>query len=290
MSVVDYKEYNFKLFKKLSECLNNHTDFIKESMIKDITSLGFSKKEAFKMLFASLLDFDIVDNREDQFIYNEYFDEMIELLKVNEYLNNDYYKNISFNNKKIGNCELKYDNYKPYEAFIFDDIVLKAKGKQIPKIGFFDKKFIYPAVYENNRLWMSVTPNEINTMKDDIDSAFGNVLTFGLGLGYFQYMCSLKENVRSIVIVEKNKEIIRLFSEYILKQFEYKDKITIINIDAFKYLEEDMGKGNFDYVYVDLWHDVSDGLPMYEKIKGYEYKLPMAKFRYWIEKSMLCYK
>ena len=25
-------------------------------------------------------------------------------------------------------------------------------------------------------------------------------------------------------------------------------------------------------------------------IKEYEYKLPMAKFRYWIEKSMLCYK
>ena len=51
-----------------------------------------------------------------------------------------------------------------------------------------------------------------------------------------------------------------------------------------------MENNEFDFVFVDLWHDVSDGLPMYEKIKKYEYKLPNAIFRYWIEKTMICYK
>lgn len=290
MNKEEYKRYNNILFNRLSNYLNNHSDFITREMVDEITSIGISKKEAFKMLLANALNFDIIDNKEDRLIYNEYFDEMVELLKTNEYLNNDYYKNISFNNKKNGHCELRYDSYKPYEAFVYDDIELKENGKQIPKIGFFEKKFVYPVVTENNRLWMSITPNEINSMKKDISDAYGNVLTFGLGLGYFQYMCSIKENVKSITIIEKNKEIIELFNKLILKQFKNRDKIKIINIDAFQYIEEEMENNEFDFVFVDLWHDVSDGLPMYEKIKKYEYKFPKAIFRYWIEKTMICYK
>ena len=40
---------------------------------------------------------------------------------------------------------------------------------------------------------MTITPDEIETMKEAVDQAFGNVLTFGLGLGYYAYMVSEKD-------------------------------------------------------------------------------------------------
>ena len=40
-------------------------------------------------------------------------------------------------------------------------------------------------------------------------------------------------------------------------------------------------------MFVDLWHDISDGTEMYIKMKKYEANLPKAKFSYWIEDSIL---
>ena len=47
--------------------------------------------------------------------------------------------------------------------------------------------------------------------------------------------------------------------------------------------------GYFDFVFTDLWHDVSDGKDMYLKMKEYEKRSPNTIFSYWIEKSILCY-
>lgn len=41
---------------------------------------------------------------------------------------------------------------------------------------------------------MTVTPNEIETMKPVIDKAFGRVLTYGLRVGYYVFMVSEKED------------------------------------------------------------------------------------------------
>ena len=48
-----------------------------------------------------------------------------------------------------------------------------------------------------------------------------------------------------------------------------------------------MPRGNFDYVFADLWHDASDGLEMYRKLKKYEILAPKTEFDYWIEPSLL---
>ena len=68
-----------------------------------------------------------------------------------------------------------------------------------------------------------------------------------------------------------------------------KEKIKIINDDAYSYAENKMGKENFSFIYTDLWHDVSDGIPLYKKMKEMEKYSPQSNFMYWIEKSMLCY-
>lgn len=283
------KEMNYKIFECLSYYLNYHSDFIDSKMINELCEIGLSRQEAFCYLISSFFELDL-ENDDDRKLFNEYIKKMVKELDDKDYTSNLYYRNIKcFNNIKIGNCELKYDYYKPYEGFVYDDIEMSFDGKQLPKIGFFSTKFKYPAIYENNRLWMSITPNEINTMNEAITEASGDVLTYGLGLGYYQYMVSMKDEVRSVTIVEKNQDIIDLFEKNILPLFKYKEKVKIIKNDAFCFAEKEIKNHKFNFVFVDLWHDVSDGIKMYKKMKEYEKNLPNATYRYWIEKTIKCY-
>ena len=50
------------------------------------------------------------------------------------------------------------------------------------------------------------------SMKNPIKNAHGKVLTTGLGLGYFSYMASLKEDVSEIVIIERDEKVIKLWN------------------------------------------------------------------------------
>jgi len=280
---------NYKVFSLLSKYLNDAPDLVRKEEIDEILQYGVNEEYAFSVILASAFGLDIVDAAADKELFSHYFDKMIHKLDVTEYTSNPYYKNIKLPAVTVGSSELKYEAYQPYEGFVCNDIIRTESGRQIPQIGFFDTAFQFPAVLENNRIWMTVTPNEIETMKEAIDEAFGNVLTYGLGLGYYAYMASEKEQVDSVTIVEMNKDVIALFQTYILPQFQHSNKITIIHGDAFDYAENEMAKGNYDVVFTDLWHDVSDGLDMYLKMKTYEKLCPNTRFSYWIEQSIQCY-
>ncbi len=283
------EEDNYKIFALLSNYLNNAPDFVDKEEILEIVQYGVTYEHAFAVILAAAFGLDIVDKKEDKDLFNNYFNEMFFKLDVNEYYENLYYKNIKIPTLNIGNSELKYEKYKPFEGFVCNDIVKTKEGRKIPQIGFFETEFKYPAILENERIWMTVTPNEIETMKEPVEQAFGNVLTYGLGLGYYTYMISEKENVDSITVVEMNEDVINLFQTHILPQFKNQQKIKIIKADAFEYAQKSMSKGQFDFVFTDLWHDVSDGIDLYLKMKLFEKRCPNTKFTYWIEKSIKCY-
>ncbi|MDQ1004960.1 acid phosphatase class B [Neobacillus niacini] len=63
----------------------------------------------------------------------------------------------------------------------------------------------------------------------------------------------------------------------------------IITADAFEYAQTHITPGHYDFVFTDLWHDVSDGIDMYLEMKKVEKQSPDTVFTYWIEKSILCY-
>ena len=46
---------------------------------------------------------------------------------------------------------------------------------------------------------------------------------------------------------------------------------------------------NFDYVFVDIYHDVSEALEVYRKMKEYEDTSKNTKFEYWLEETMKAY-
>ena len=266
------------LLNKLSLFLNNDNN-ITINEINKIKKLNINDKHALKLL----LD----DYFKDVKLYELYFDNIFNELNSKDYIIDSYYKNIKISNKKYSNWSIKLDKYRPYELFVYDDFNIK-DNYVLPKIGYFTKPFYYLAIYENNNLWMSITPNEINTMRKPIDKAFGNVLTFGLGLGYFSYMVSNKENVKSVTIVETDNKVIDLFKKMIFPFFKFKYKINIINIDGYEYIKNIKDK-EYDYIFVDIYHDVSDGKKVYNDFSKYTNKLKETIVDYWIYDSIKYY-
>lgn len=274
-------EYNNLILNALSIYLNEYECSITPSQIKKVMECGVDELFAYKLLLSNYLAI------ENQDIIDMYFDKMVHKLEVKDYIRNPYYENIPFNNKKIDSWQIKKGKYKPYELFVFDDFKYE-NDLVIPQVGYFNEPFYYLAVYDNDRLWMSITPNEINTMKQPINNAKGNVLTFGLGLGYFAYMCSLKDDVKSVTIVEKDERVIKLFKDNILPYFVSIEKINIIKEDAYVYLSK-MNDEMYDYVFVDIYHDAGDGKEVYLKMNQYRNRFKKTIFEYWIYNTIKHY-
>lgn len=234
----------------------------------------------------SLLDYlDLnLNNDEDKYFYESRIKPTIKQISSGPYENNYYRKNICPQEYKDKNYQLTYLEIKPYQAIPYDDILIDEEFKEVSQIGYFTTNFKYLALLKDDVVWMSTDPNEINTMKEAIEEANGNVLAFGLGLGYFPIMCAIKDNVSSVTIVEKDQEVINVFKKHILPLFVYKEKIHIIKDDAFKYAENDLSK--YDYLFIDIWHNPEDGLPMYLKFKRM-LKDTKIQTSYWLEKSIL---
>ena len=82
--------------------------------------------------------------------------------------------------------------------------------------------------------------------------------------------------------------MISLFEKQILPQFPNRRKVSVVQADAFEYART-MGGEHFDCAYVDIWHDVLDGVGMYLRMKRLEQYSPGTRFLYWIEPSMLAW-
>lgn len=245
-------------------------------------SKNYQKKLSF---FDNIIHYFYYSTEFINFLKSNKIEQSFHLLDEKKYLENPYVQNIHLTNIKEGNYEFKLNKFNPYEGFIYKDIDIDNDYLECTSIGYFQESFFYPSLLDHQNIWMLITPHEMNTMEKAIENATGNVITFGLGLGYFAYMCSLKENVKSITIIEKDENIIHLFEKHILPQFHYKDKIKIIHEDALIFIQSK----DFDYSYafIDLYKDVEDGLPLYIKMKQAATCHFNTQFDYWIEKSML---
>lgn len=281
---------NQRLFKILSIFLNLAPDYIDSDMVNEITGGDpYGEEFAFANIAATACGLDIFDNNEDKIFFRSHFLPCFKKLDAKPYFDDPYYKNIVFPKGNIGNWSFETRICKPYEAFVYDDPKIYPDGKILPCIGFFDVEYPFPAVLENGREWMTLMPNETNTTKPALDTADGKVLTFGLGLGYFTYMAAIKPSVESVTVVERSRDVIELFEKFILPQFPDPQKVIIVESDAFDFAENQMKDGAYDSVFVDIWHDPSDGCELYLKMKEYEYLLPHAKFTYWVEETLKLY-
>jgi len=281
-------EDNRRMIELTAAYLNNEPRLVdKELVARLMRECGVGEKQAIVAILSSAFGLDPDLRPADLQFEKIYLSRSVALLDPAVYMNDPYYKNIVLPPVKLGKWELLTECFTPYEGFIYDDLLILPDGTEIPRLGFFSSRFDFSAVLEQGREWMMITPNEINTMAPHIAAAHGKVVTFGLGLGYFTYMVSRKSDVSSVTVVEKDPAVISLFKEYILPRFETKSKINIICADAFSYAEKILPSAGFDFLFADMWHDVSDGLDMYIRLKKLERLSPKTEFSYWIERSLL---
>lgn len=277
-------ELNYRLTNLYALYLERCPEAITADMIKTLTSDGYiSEKEALVALVSELFSLDDANGGDERKLIRDYIAKSVQVLDTEKYKNNPYYKNIRIENLKDGEWEFRLESYEPYRAVIVGDMIFEDDGTEYAPLGFFREKFDFPAVLEGGNEWMTLTPVDLDTSDEAIDAACGKVITFGLGLGYYAYMCSQKPEVTSVTVVEKSEKLIGFFKKHILPQFPNRDKITIVNADAFEYAEFEMPKENFDLAFVDTWRDASDGTPMYKRMKPLEKLSPDTKFLYWIE-------
>ncbi len=223
-------------------------------------------------------------------IKNEtYFDDKLTYVKKDDIMSNPYLHNIKIPNIQENNICLSRKRFLP------DNIVAAYNEKvrdiqtfeQINSYYICDRPLHLPGIVEADNMvcWMTVEPFEINSFADFIKTANGNVLLLGCGLGYASYMLSLKEDVKKIVVVDNNPDVIKLFKENILCQFEQKDKIQVVESDALEYMNH-TDLNSFDYVNVDIWRDTRDMLLTYLPCLEIEKMYPNVSFSYWLESEL----
>ena len=281
---------NERILRLVSLYLNVLSDAVNKQNLESITGGDTSANNyAYSAIMASACGLQPYENVGDKELFRRYFVQMVKGQAISDYINDPYYVNIKVPNAKFEAWELCSGHYAPYEAFVYDDIEMRSDGRLLPHIGYFTEKFSYPRVTEKGREWMTVTPNEINTMRNPIEKARGDTLAFGLGLGYYAYMVSEKSTVTSVTVVERDASVIRLFERFLLPQFPNKKKIRIVCDDAFAFADREFKNSSFDHIFTDIWHDPSDGLELYLEMKKREALCPHARFDYWIEKTLKCY-
>lgn len=245
-------------------------------------------EEGYALLASARAGLDVENDPEDRELFEHWMKPSFHKSSTAQYLEDPYFKAVSLKNRELGCWCYARETIVPGELFSEGDMVLTKEKRVLPQIGFFTEPFSFLAVFEEERDWMSLAPNETVTLRRPIEEASGRVLTYGLGLGYYAFMTARKREVESVTVVERDKNAIRLFKEMILPCFEHPEKVRIEKDDALKYAAA-LKPDTYDCVFADIWRDVSDGLELYRKLKTFEKNAPGTKFSYWIGPSMDLY-
>ena len=261
----------------------SYTDIFDPNDIKQYIKEGYKEEEA---LIEVLYDFYGLnkDDESNNQIMDECFLNAIHKLNPSDYLNDPYVKAIK-NKGHTGKYALKEITYEPYQLFASDEIKV-VNYHEYSQVGYFDQRFSYLALFMGNSVWMSLNPNEINTMKPFIKEGHGNVLVLGLGMGYVPFMLAKKEEVKHITIIETDKQIVDLFNLLIWPNFVNKEKIMIIQDDAIRYTSDKARCKDYDYIFADLWHDPSDGLSLFIALKKNEVVIN-KEIHCWLNTSLI---
>ena len=202
-----------------------------------------------------------------------------------------------YNEELIKQYKTSIKNYKLSKFSLTKDLFSKGMMMQLDEpyidgdyekyeYGYFDNDTEIVQLVEDDIVWMSLLPNEIITMNKDKNKLFGNVLCAGLGMAYFPLLLTRKDSIKEIDVIELDNNIIKIYEESIKGRVGGTEKINIINGNAITYINK-YAKEKYDSIYIDIWHDVNDGIPLYLYFKSHEIK--NIKYVYWIERSMLIY-
>ena len=279
--MTDFHQDSERLLLAVSRFLSEHPRAVTP---EDVREMGMGE-EGYRLLLAAWLGLD-PDRRADAALYHACFPEMVRRLDPAPFETDAYRQAVGSVRGREGAFTLGMEEIRPMELFVRDDMVRLSDGHVVARLGWFDRVYTYPALRENGRIWMTVTPNEVNTIRPMAEGSRGRVLCCGLGLGYFAFHALLNPAVSSVTVAEIDGGLIRLFDRLLRPHFPHADRLQIVQADAFDYVR-DMPAGHYDTIFVDLWHDAGDGVPLYRRMKALE--KPGSRYLYWIEDTMKFY-
>lgn len=252
-----------------------------EPMIDGAKISNIVSREEAERLFR---EFVLKETEMDEKLYWKMFTPLT-LISSRNFSSQPYLRQIIVPDTEIENFKFERIYYDPCEFCVLDEMKMDRDLLRKFSVGMFDGPSCSYVLKENDTVWMSVNPMEMKTAGKAIASASGNVLVFGGGLGYYPFMVSLKEEVKSVTIVEKDPVIYQILHDLILPQFP-NTKTQIVEADAYEYIEN-LDPEKTDSVYIDIWPDNVTGFEDYKRFVKYEDRYPSIHFDYWLEDSIL---
>jgi hypothetical protein len=135
--------------------------------------------------------------------------------------------------------------------------------KEHPKFlrGYFLGLQAWPGPWPNwvltrgKTIWMSLTPMELESQGHHLLAARGCVLVMGCGMGALVYNLMQKREVESIVVVDREPEILRMIRELAeSERWPGRTKAVWVTENALEYKT----RCHFDTALVDIWPSVGD--------------------------------
>lgn len=208
-------------------------------------------------------------------------------ISSSDYMNRPYHKTIKLDKIQSNEFTYKKEWINSNELFSLSSIQFDPNKElnDSMRLVALDEPMEVTILYQNNEVWMLDVPSEAETIDPIASKSYGSVLTFGLGIGYFPFMCMLNPKVSKITVIEKSKSVIDLFNQNLRPQFPNHIPLEIIEGDAFDYFNEITLK-EYDSVFVDIWKSNDDGLVLIEKLLE-SYLPEFEKVDFWIESSCL---
>lgn len=205
----------------------------------------------------------------------------------NRYVDNVYLNLLIQLKKENSSLPYSLDYIKPYEIFLSGDSYLQTDSNlYYIFLGFSNKEITYPIFSFSNHRKQMLLPRVIDSTYLQLKIIKGKILILGLRDGYFTFMSSLNEKVKEITVVEHDQEIINFFEKYVLPKCENRNKIKIINEDAFNYLD-DVKDHDYDYIFGNIWTNAFTGVTKYLKLKSRLDSYKYTRCMYFMEESIV---
>ena len=136
---------------------------------------------------------------------------------------------------------------------------------------FVDLKDV-PVFYIDGKVWMSITPMEVESHFIPIDCALGTVGVAGLGIGYYVQRILEKEDVDSVTVFELDQDVIDLY----LEVFGDHPKLSIIQGDVLETCKDH----EFDWFYNDIYGEMFED-SAFEHMKTLKNNNYIVDYHFW---------
>ena len=105
---------------------------------------------------------------------------------------------------------------------------------------------------KDDRVWMSLSPVEIESLAPHVARMRGHVVIAGLGMGLALYNALLRPVVRRVTVIEQDADVIALFEAIRDPDWPNADRFRIEQADALVWRSPEP----VDYLYADIWDKV----------------------------------